>query len=112
MKRLAVVSLDSSLAAIPLEDWLSEISGVPKAEITWEVNDCGEGGDGRQAPTCVEATVPLRADSSAHLSLAVADISGKKVGPSIWDLSVGAGYSFRGFRTLGDWATQVRAHHR
>jgi hypothetical protein len=110
-KRVTVTSLDSALPAVPLERWLAELSGLPPSAIKWEVNDCGEGGDGRQAPTCVEAILNLAGDTTAHLSLAVADVEGKRIRqPGVWDLSVGAGYSFTGFRTLREWAVHVRGH--
>ena len=110
-KRVRVASLDSTLPAISLERWLAELSGRPPSAIKWEVNDCGEGGDGRQAPTCVEAILTFAGDTTAHLSLAVADVEGKRMRqPGIWDLSVGAGYSFTGFKTLREWALQVRSH--
>lgn len=112
-KRIPVSSLDSTLPAIPLARWLAEISGRPPSAIQWEVNDCGEGGDGRQAPTCVEAIVSFGGDTTAHLSLAVADIDGKRMPhPGIWDLSLGAGSSFTGFKTLHEWAATVRTHRR
>ena len=110
-KRVSVTSLDSTLPAVRLERWLADLGATPPSAITWEVNDCGEGGDGRQAPTCVEAILTLTADTTAHLSLAVADIAGKRLArPGIWDLSVGAG-SFTGFKTLHEWAANVRSHH-
>lgn len=109
-KRVPVASLDSTFPAVPFEKWLAELRGVPSSAITWEVNDCGEGGDGRVAPTCVEAILTLTADTTAHASLVVAGTDGTRSKPAIWDLSVGAGYSFTGFRTLREWAAYVRSH--
>jgi hypothetical protein len=111
-KRVPVASLDSTLPAVPLERWLADVRGIPVSAIRWEVNDCGEGGDGREAPTCVEAILTLGADTTAHASLIVAGIDGKPGNAEIWDLSVGAGYSFTGFKTLREWAAYVRAHRR
>jgi hypothetical protein len=108
-KRVRVASLDSTLPAVPFEKWLADVGRVPMSAIKWEVNDCGEGGDGREAPTCVEAIVNLRADTTAHASLVVMDVEGKRVKPAIWDLSVGAGYTFTGFKTLREWAAHLRA---
>ena len=107
-KRTSVASLDSTLPATPLERWLAEVRGIPPSAITWEVNDCGEGGDGRQAPTCVEAVLPLPADSTAHLMLIVAAADGRGSTPAVFDLSVGKGYTFTGFKSLGDWAAHIR----
>ena len=107
-KRVPVVSLDSTLPPLALETWLADLRQLPSSAIKWEVNDCGEGGDGRVAPTCVEATLPLTGDTTAHVSLIVAGVDGVRSRPAIWDLSAGSGYSFTGFKTLGEWATRVR----
>jgi hypothetical protein len=107
-----VSSLDSTLATVPLDQWLAQLGAVSLSDITWEVNDCGEGGDGREAPTCVEAILPLRADTTAHVSLVVAGTDGSRSTPAIWELSIGAGSLFTGVKTLREWATYVRRHHR
>ncbi len=112
VQHLPVAKLDASLPRTPLETWLAEVGGVKKDAIQWEVNDCGEGGDGREAPTCAEAILLLQGGVSAHLSLAVADIHGKAFGPSVWDMSIGSGTTFTGFRSLPAWATSVRGHRR
>ena len=111
-RRVPVSSLDSTLPTVPLDKWLAQLGAISASDITWEVNDCGEGGDGREAPTCVEAILPLRADTTAHASLVVAGIDGKRSRPAIWDLSIGAKSSFTAFRTLREWATYVSRHHR
>jgi hypothetical protein len=107
-KDVRAASLDSTLPAVPLERWLAEVGGIPFSAIKWEINDCGEGGDGREAPTCIEAIFNLDASTSAHVSLFVTDNKGKRMKPDIWDLSVGAGLSFTGFKTLREWAAYVR----
>ena len=111
-RRVSVAALDSTQPKVPFEQWLAEVSRVPRSAIRWEVNDCGEGGDGREAPTCVEAIVDLTADTTAHASLVVAGIDGKRSKPAIWDLSVGAGSTFIGFKTLRQWAAYLRTHRR
>lgn len=111
-KRVLVASLDSTLPPVPFDKWLAELGGVPISAIEWEVNDCGEGGDGREAPTCVEATLPLTGDTTAHASLVVAGIDGRRSTPAIWDLAVGAGHSFTGFATLREWAAYIQRHRR
>jgi len=65
-QRVSVASLDSTHPDVPFERWLAELARVPRSAIRWEVNDCGEGGDGREAPTCVEAIVDLAADTTAN----------------------------------------------
>ncbi len=111
-QRVSVASLESTQPDVPFERWLAELGRVPRSAIRWEVNDCGEGGDGREAPTCVEAMVDLAADTTAHASLVVAGIDGRRSKPAIWDLSVGAGSSFIGFKTLRQWAAYLRTHRR
>ncbi len=111
-RRVPVASLDSTLPAVPFEEWLADLGGVAVSAIKWEINDCGEGGDGREAPTCVEAILGLAGDTTAHASLVVTGIDGKRVKLAIWDLSVGAGYSFTGFKTLRAWAAYLRTRHR
>jgi hypothetical protein len=46
---------------------------------TWEVNDCGEGGDGRSAPVCVEIIIPQQNGYNLHISTIVGDTAGQKV---------------------------------
>ena len=48
-------------------------------KVTWEVNDCGEGGDGRAAPVCVEAIVPQKNGYNLHISTIVGDTAGQKI---------------------------------
>lgn len=108
VKRVSVAALDSTMPAIPLERWLTSLIGGSQS-LRWEVNDCGEGGDGREAPTCVEAIVALEDDSTAHLSVIVADLEGsRRAPPAIWDMSVGAGLRFTGYKTLPEWAERVK----
>jgi hypothetical protein len=45
----------------------------------WEVNDCGEGGDGRTAPICAEAVIPQQKGYQLHLSVVVGNTEGKKI---------------------------------
>jgi hypothetical protein len=109
-KRVPAAALDSTLPTVPFERWLAGVR--PTATIEWEVNDCGEGGDGRDAPTCVEAILHLKGDTTAHASLIVAGLDGKESEPGVWDLSIGVGNSFTGFKTLSDWAAAMRGQRR
>jgi hypothetical protein len=111
-QRVSVASLDSTYPDVPFEKWLANLGRVRASAIRWEVNDCGEGGDGREAPTCVEAVLNLTGDTTAHASLVVAGVDGRRSKPAIWDLSVGAGNSFTGFKKLREWAAHLRTHRR
>ena len=112
VKRTGVASLDSTLPAVSLDRWLSNLARAAHAGLRWETSDCGEGGDGRAAPTCVEAVISLRADTTAHLSIAAADLDGKRVTPRVWDLSIVAGERSAPIRTLHEWAAYVASHRR
>jgi hypothetical protein len=107
-QRVSVASLDSTLPAVPFTRWLTTLRKVPVSEIRWEVNDCGEGGDGLSAPICVEAILDLGADTTAHATLGVADREGKPVKPDVWMVYVIAKGSFIDFQRLSEWAAYVR----
>lgn len=48
-----------------LERVFSIYTRVPVVALEWEVNDCGEGGDGRKASTCVEVRAELAPEVAA-----------------------------------------------
>jgi hypothetical protein len=58
VQRLDVSTLDPKLPKRQFANWLAGIVG-PQAEVSWEMNDCGEqtggGQDARDIPTCVQA---------------------------------------------------------
>ena len=103
-----VASLDSTLPAMPFTQWLTGLRKAPLSEIRWEVNDCGEGGDGLSAPICVEAILDLGPDTTAHATLGVADRDGKAVEPGVWMLYVMAKGSFIDFKRLPEWDAYIR----
>ena len=93
-KAIQVSQLDSKLPAIPFERWLIKEAGEG-AQITWEVNDCGEQtgtaeDDDRDFPMCVEADARLRDKRVIVVSIVVGTyklgISGK---PATWWITVG-----------------------
>lgn len=107
-QQVIVSSLDSSLPAVPFAKWLAQLGRVSPDAIRWEVNDCGEGGDGRTAPTCVEAAFDLAPSSTANVSLTVAGRDGASVKPAIAMLYARAGSAVRMFKTLPEWVAYVR----
>ncbi|HKI94603.1 MAG TPA: hypothetical protein VJ992_04870 [Gemmatimonadales bacterium] len=107
-QRTMVVMLDSTLPAVPFAQWLAQTAGVPSSAIRWEVNDCGEGGDGLAAPTCVEAAMDLAPDTAAHVSLILADTAGHPAAPAVWLLYVTADTTVTYFKRLPDWAAFIR----
>jgi hypothetical protein len=111
-QRVRVSSLDSTLPATDLARWLAAQTAVDRSAIRWEVNDCGEGGDGRTAPTCVEAAVDLAANTTASVSLLVAARDGARVKPAIYSLSTLTGHDVTFFKTLHEWSAFVRSHRR
>ena len=111
-RRVAVASLDSTQPRLPFEVWLADLGRVPRSSVRWEVNDCGEGGDGRAAPTCVEAGLDLGPDTSAYATLLVAALDGSPTAPAVWMLFARTGGTFTEFKGLPEWAAFVRAHNR
>ena len=108
-KRVRVDVLDSTLTNVSFEKWLTDLRPSGSSTIAWEVNDCGEGGDGNVGPTCVEVILSLSGDSTAHASIIMVGRDGATVPPAIWDLAVGRGYGFSGCKTLGEWAAFVQS---
>jgi hypothetical protein len=111
-QHVPVCSLDSTLPPIAFEHWLARLVGGSRNAIRWEVNDCGEGGDGLAAPTCVEAILDLASDTAAHASLVVAGTDGMPAKPAVWLLYATAGWSMTPFKGLSEWAAWVRGHER
>jgi hypothetical protein len=109
-QRVLVSSLDSTFPRVPLEQWLAQLVGRSADTIQWETNDCGEGGDGLAAPTCVEALVPLSPDTTAHLSLIVAGMDGTPGEADLWMLYVSTRASISNFKGLPQWVAYVRRH--
>lgn len=48
-------------------------------KVTWEVNDCGEGGEGRAAPVCVDIKIPQQNGYYLHISTIAGDTAGQKI---------------------------------
>lgn len=111
-RRVSVASLDSSFVAMPLELWLTTLRPLPPSALQWEVNDCGEGGDGLRAPTCVEAILRLSPDTAAHASLILAGLDGAAGEPGIWMLYAVTRDSIVDFKSLHEWMAFVRGRGR
>jgi hypothetical protein len=111
-RRATVRSLDSTFAAVPFSEWIAALRPLPPSRIRWEVNDCGEGGDGRAAPVCVEAILELAPDTTAHASLIVAGIDRTPGNPAIFMLVVLGGKTPVHFKTLAQWTAVVRPRSR
>ena len=107
-RRVLVSSLDSTFPSVRLGRWLAELPGRPPNTVQWETNDCGEGGDGLEAPTCVEAVLQVAPDATAHLSLVITGTDGTPGPPAIWMLYGIAGDSIINFKALREWAAYVR----
>lgn len=76
--------LEEGLPNIAVPQWV-ENTFQYGAKATWEVNDCGEGGDGRVSPVCVEVKIPQQNGYYLHISSIVGDIEGKKTAkPQLW----------------------------
>lgn len=88
VRETSIGKLDPSLperaAGQPFDRYLAAMSRAPIQALHWEVNDCGEGGDGRAAPGCVEARADLAPDTTMSVSILVADLGGKPGSPAFF----------------------------
>ena len=78
VRNLNVATLEEGLPDIAVPLWLEQAFEHGK-QVEWEVNDCGEGGDGRTAPFCVEAIIPQQKGYRLHISVIVADRARQKI---------------------------------
>jgi hypothetical protein len=75
-KQLDVKKIDSRLGSERYEVWLTRTLG-PDATITWESDDCGEGGNGYgDVPVCITAEAKLRPRGQVVISIAVGSFRG------------------------------------
>ena len=96
-QNLKAATLEEGLPDIAIPLWLKQaFEHGGKAE--WEVNDCGEGGDGRTAPFCVESIIPQQNGYKLHISVIVANSAGQKIAkPGIWMIYF---HKREGYKTL------------
>ena len=106
-KRISVSQLDPSLRKQAFAQWFKQAVG-PDAEISWEVNDCGEqtGGDnqkGRDIPTCVEAQASLSDGRKVVVRVAVGSLRRGILGrPALYYSVVMDKTEIRDVKNLGD----------
>lgn len=85
-------TLDSTASGLTLAEWLARLGGDPVTAVRWELNDCGEGGDGRAAPTCVEGHVTLAPDTSVTVDVIVVGLDGTPAPhPELFSLTAARG---------------------
>ena len=89
--------LEKGLPNIVIPQWLENTFQYGK-NATWEVNDCGEGGDERTAPVCVEIKVPQQNGYYLHISSIVGDTAGQKIAKP--QLMMVYFYKSDGYKTL------------
>ncbi len=84
-----VSSIDSHLPSVLYEDWLRKTLGND-AKITWEVNDCGEGGDREgSVPICVTAVGRVGECGEVAVSIAVGSSEDNRFSkPEVWDIYI------------------------
>jgi hypothetical protein len=78
VKNTKASTLEKGLPDIAIPQWI-ENTFQYTGKVTWEVNDCGEGGDGRAAPVCVEMIIPQQDGYYLHISSVVGDTTGQKI---------------------------------
>ncbi len=108
VQRTLASTLDASLPRISVEQWLAQIASIVPDSLLWEVNDCGEGGDGRTSPTCVEAAFDLPGGSAGSMRIYMLSRDGTVVTPAIAELLTKTGETYRAHKTVGEWLSVVR----
>lgn len=79
IKKTKAASLEHGLPDKTISLWI-ESTFRNSGKTKWEVNDCGEGGDGRSSPICVEIQIPQQDGYYLHICSIVGDISGQVIG--------------------------------
>jgi hypothetical protein len=106
-------TLEPNAANVTLAQWLSRLGGGSPGSVEWEVNDCGEGGDGRQSPVCVEGRVTIGTGLVASVSVIVVALSGQPVSPSsIWMMYVSDGQRVELAKTTGELESLIDQRRR
>jgi hypothetical protein len=106
-KALPVQRFDPALPPLPLHLWVSSVA-MPQAEVTWEVNDCGEqtgspADEGRDFPACVEAIFAMATGTYAHISIMMGTFNRGVVGqPVLFQLFVEGDGKFQEVDRLSD----------
>lgn len=83
VQRLSATALGARGTQLSFGDWMAHLGGVPPSAIKWDVNDCGEGSNGRIAPTCVTARLTPGTDAQIAVDLMVIDLLGRRTRPSV-----------------------------
>jgi hypothetical protein len=104
---VSTATLDSTQPDIPFIRWLASDAGVDTSRVEWEMNDCGEGGDGQRAPTCVSGSAWLGGDTLALFTVIVANLEGAPWTPAIWSLQRKTGATYVEYRTLAEWVAAL-----
>lgn len=92
-----ISALEQGLPDVPILQWVIETFQHGKNAV-WEVNDCGEGGDGKQAPTCVEFKIPQQNGYYLHISSVVGRANAQVITkPHLWMVYF---YKSEGYKTL------------
>ena len=77
-------ALEQGLPDVPILQWINDTFKHGENAI-WEVNDCGEGGDGREAPACVEFKIPQQNGYYLHISSVVGGTNAQVITkPHLW----------------------------
>lgn len=77
VKATSTSQIEKGRSALPFEIWLQNLAGKD-AEMEWELNDCGEGGDSdreRDTPLCVGVTANLSDGRYLTVEIGVANAS-------------------------------------
>jgi len=90
-------TLEQGLPDVPILQWI-ENTFEQGGNTIWEVNDCGEGGDAREAPVCVEFIIPQQNGYYLHISSIVGGTNAQVIAkPHLWMVYF---YKSEGYKAL------------
>lgn len=106
-KKVSVKDLESGMPDATLEQWVAGMA-IKESEIEWEVNDCGETGNGENTPSCVEVSF-TGSDSrrySISIIFGVCNPEQKSFNnPDVW--SIWDGYLYKEISSLADLRKKI-----
>lgn len=100
VQRLSATALGARGTQLSFGDWMAHLGGVPASAVKWDVNDCGEGSNGRIAPTCVTARLTPGTDAQIAVDLMVIDMLGRRTRPSVRGAMIQSSRQLYGYARL------------
>ena len=94
LKMTRVSTLEKGLPNKSFQKWVKDT--FKRDDTVWEVNDCGEGGDGISHPFCAEVQIPQQNGYSLNIMVVTGDSKGRKIDkPEIFQIYFYKGENYK-----------------